>query len=262
MTAHNIPPKTIIITGASSGIGQELAKYYAQKGITLGLIGRNQTRLDQTATICREQGAHVITKIIDVRKREELITWMKTIDDQYPVDLLIANAGISAGTGNNTTSESPEQIHAIFDINLYGVLNTIEALQARMIERGHGQIALLGSLAGFKGWPGAPAYCASKAAVKTYGEALRGALRKTGVRVNVICPGFIKSAITDANDFPMPFLMNADKAAQIIAKGLHQNKGQIAFPIATKGIVWLSMVIPYRLSEFLLSFSPSKKHQS
>lgn len=262
MAAHNIIPKTIMITGASNGIGAALAKHYANHGVTLGLIGRNQSRLEQIAKTCREQGAAVTTAIIDVRDKDRLISWIKEQDDQSPVDLIIANAGISAGTGESTKGEHASQVREIFDVNLHGVLNTIEALQERMIERKHGQIAIVSSLAGFKGWPGAPAYCASKAAVKTYGEALRGALKKTGVQINVICPGFVKSSITDANDFPMPFLMDAEKAARIIAKGLYKNKGQIAFPIATKSIVWLSITIPYRISELLLLFTPSKKRKS
>ena len=164
------------------------------------------------------------------------------MDRETPVDLCIANAGISGGTGRR--GESEEQARRILAVNVDGVLNTIHPLIGPMTARGRGQLALVSSLAGFRGYPGAPAYCASKAAVRSYGESLRLDLRAAGIEVSVICPGFVKSRITDRNRFPMPFLMDADRAASIIKRGLERNRGRIAFPLPTYLMAWMVAVLP------------------
>lgn len=258
MAAYKLVSKVIVITGASSGIGQALAEHYAGAGIVLGLTGRNQARLDAVSLICQEKGAHVIASVLDVTDRQKMAQWLLALDDEYPIDLVIANAGISAGTGGVLVGEDPAQVRHVFDVNLNGVLNTVEPVQGRMLARGSGQIALMSSLAGYRGWPGAPAYCGSKAAVKVYGESLRGVLKKTGIHVNVVCPGFVKSRITACNEFPMPFLIEARVAAKIIAKGLKKDKGRIVFPLIPSFISWFFMVLPDALSQYILSFSPDK----
>jgi short-subunit dehydrogenase len=121
-----------------------------------------------------------------------------------------------------------------------------------------GQIAIISSLAGYRGWPTAPAYSASKGAVRFYGEALRGSLRNTGIEVNVICPGFVKSRMTDANDFHMPMIMSASNAAQIIAKGLEKNKGRISFPFLPHCIAWFVGILPDALAQKILAKAPAK----
>ena len=196
MAAHKLDPKVIVITGASSGIGQALAEGYANEGIVLGLTGRNQARLQSVVLTCQGKGAHVIWSVLDVTDRQGMAQWLGALDDEYPIDLVIANAGISAGTGGVLIGEDSAQVRHVFDVNLHGVLNTVEPVQERMIARGQGQIALMSSLAGYRGWPGAPAYCGSKAAVKIYGESLRGVLKKTGIRVNVVCPGLASVSIS------------------------------------------------------------------
>lgn len=256
---HSIKtPKSILITGASSGIGQALALHYAAPGVFLAMSGRNQDRLDDVATACREKGAEVTTEILCVTDRERMEAWIMRMDDWHPLDLVIANAGISGGTGKSGSSEKPEQVRQIFDINLYGVLNTISPILPRFEERRSGQIALISSLAGFRGMAGAPAYSTSKGAVRFYGEALRGALAESGVKVNVVCPGFVRSAITDQNDFPMPFFMEADKAAAIIAKGLGKNTGRIAFPLPTHLASWFISVLPDAVAQKILQSLPAK----
>ena len=184
--------------------------------------------------------------------------WLLGADDAQPIDLLIANAGISAGMGDSKTGEKVGQARRLFDTNVTGVFNTIEPILPRMTARKKGHVALMSSLAAFRGWPGAPAYCATKAAVKVYGEGLRGALADTGVNVHVICPGFVKSRMTDVNKFKMPFLMSAADAAEIIAAGVAANKGRVAFPMRGYALMWLCGALPDFVASALLKKMPSK----
>ncbi|WP_029014177.1 SDR family NAD(P)-dependent oxidoreductase [Niveispirillum irakense] len=249
-------PTHILITGASSGIGEALALDYAAPGIRLSLTGRDAVRLEAVAVACRAKGAVVATTIINVTDREGIAAWIRAQDGEQPVDILIANAGISAGTGGGVETE--EQARAIFATNLDGVLNSIHPLIPRMVERGRGQIALMSSLASFRGMAGAAAYCGSKGAVRIYGEALRGDLAPRGVGVSVICPGFVVSRMTAVNRFPMPFLMAADRAARIIRAGLERNRGRIAFPWPTYAVSWLLGVLPPGVVDMILARAPRK----
>lgn len=247
----------ILITGASSGIGAALARFYARTGVTLFLSGRNLARLKLVENDCRKAGANVYSDVLDVSDREVMDEYVTKCDGIMPLSLVIANAGISAGTGN--AGESPDQVRDILAINVAGVLNTIDPAIASMKGRGQGQIALMSSQASWRGLPSAPAYCASKAAVRVYGEGLRGALKSVGIKVNVICPGFVKSRITDANDFPMPFFMQADKAAKIIAKGLERNKGLIAFPWQMNALTSILKILPQGLLDKAANRIPKKR---
>jgi short-subunit dehydrogenase len=257
-----IIPKTILITGASSGIGAALAQGYARQGQTLYLSGRDGERLEQVGELCRAKGAIVECRTLCVGNQGAMRDWILACDAKTPLDLVIANAGISAGTGGGQKGEPPEQAEEIFKINLGGVLNTLHPIIPKMVERGHGQIAVMASLAALRGFPGAPAYSASKGAVRFYGEALRGSLAPKGVCVSVICPGFVESRITAQNDFPMPFLMPAEKAAQKIIRGLERNTGRIAFPAIMYCLAGFLSVLPDCLAQHLLKALPEKKAAS
>lgn len=250
-------PQHILITGASSGIGEALALFYAKEGTTLFLCGRDTERLGRVAEKCRAGKAEVYAEKLDVTDAAAMENWISRCDKVAALDLVIANAGISAGPGGKD-GETAEQTRRIFAVNVGGVLNTVLPAADKMRERKRGQIAVLSSLAGYRGLPSAPAYSGSKNAVRAWGEALRGSLKNKGVEVNVICPGFVISRITAKNKFPMPFLMSADKAARIIAAGLAKNKGRITFPPLLAFSVWLMSCLPAFVAEFLLTKLPEK----
>lgn len=249
-------PRSLVITGASSGIGAALALGYAEPGVCLALTGRDAARLAAVAERCRAAGAAVTADVVDATDRDGMAAWLRGVDDRAPVDLLIANAGISAGTGGGVESE--KQARRILSVNIDGVLNSVYPLLPRMRDRRRGQIALMASQASFRGFPGAPAYCASKAAVRVFGEALRGDLAGEGIGVSVICPGFVKSRITDANGFSMPFLMEADAAARVIRRGLARNAARVSFPWPVAAAVWLLALLPPGWTDGLLARAPKK----
>ena len=249
-------PRAILITGASSGIGEALALAYAAPGIFLALLGRDEIRLSAVAEACRKRGAEVSICAGDVTHGAGLAAFIETVDQQHPLDLVIANAGLSAGAGGN--SESAAQVRRVLSVNVDGVLNTVLPVLPRMAARGRGQIALMSSLAGFRGFPGSPTYCASKAMVRVWGEALRPELAPSGIEVSVICPGYVTTRMTAANTFPMPFLMSAERAAAIIRNGLARNKARIAFPWRLYALVRLIAALPPGLIDPLLARLPRK----
>jgi short-subunit dehydrogenase len=233
----------IVITGASSGIGEALALDYAAPGVALALSGRDATRLEAVATACRAKGATVDAGAIDVADRVKSAAWLTRFDDAHPVDLVIANAGISIDKDNSSLDDF-SIVRKTIDVNVGGVFNTVEPLVGRLMARGHGQIAIVSSLASFIGLPYSASYNASKACVRVWGESIRYVLKKNGVGVSVICPGFVVSRMTAEAPFPMPFLMTSARASRIIRRGLERNKARIAFPVVTKAAVWLGSVLP------------------
>ena len=241
--------QTILITGASSGIGKALALAYAGADTELGLLGRNAERLDNIAARCRERGAKVRTAVIDVRARAELKAWIEAFDREHPVDLVFANAGIMAGTTPGGEIERADDAAALIETNVGGVLNTVQPLLPPMMARGRGQIAIVGSLAGFIPLPDAPSYSASKSAVLSYGLSLRALLAPRGIRVSVICPGYIETPMTAREVGPHPFKMSAERAAKKIRRGLERDRAVIAFPLLLALATRLNAMLPDRLRQ-------------
>ena len=247
---------SLLLTGASSGLGAGLARAYARPGATLHLSGRDGARLEAVAASCRAKGAEVFAATLDVTDAASMAEWVAVSEARRPLDLVIANAGISAGTFGG--GESAAQVRAIFAVNVDGVVNTVVPAIEPMRGRGRGAIAIMSSLAGFRGFPGAPAYCASKAAVRVWGEGLRGELAAAGITVSVICPGFVATPMTAVNRFKMPFLMDADAAAAVIRRGLERGRGRIAFPWPMHAAARLAACLPSAVMDLLAERMPRK----
>ena len=252
--------RSALITGASGGIGRALALELAAPGVVLHLSGRDGGRLRASAEGCRARGAEVRARVLDVRDAAGMAAW---IGAAAPIGLVVANAGISAGTGD-ARAESAAQVRAVFGVNLDGVLNTVlPALdvlrtQAPGADGLRGRIGVVASIAAFVPAPGAPAYCASKAAVDTWTVAAAAAARPEGVLMTSICPGYVRTAMTARNRFPMPGLMDADRAARIMLRGLAAGRRRIVFPWWMGLAARLAGLLPPRLSGALLSIPPGK----
>lgn len=243
---------TILITGATGAIGGALAKHYAKAGTHLILQGRSSVALAEVAEDCKGQGAQVSTQRMDLRDIPLLQQWLAELGIDRPPDLVIANAGMNINNGVNNEGESWEAIEALLDLNIKSTFALVNALLPAMRQRGSGQIALVSSLAAFYGLPVTPSYCASKAAIKSYGEALRGWLAHEGIKVNVIMPGYVKSAMCDGMPGPKPFLWTPEKAARYIAKGLEKNRARITFPFPLNFGTWWLAVLPAAFSQWIL----------
>jgi len=242
------PPATILITGATGAIGCALAGYYAKPGVHLVLQGRNTETLAKIADTCKAQGAEVSTRAMDLRDIPALQQWLAEISATRLPDLVIANAGMNTNNGTGRKGEDWQDIEALLDLNVKSTIALVNGLVPAMRRRGRGQLALLSSLAAFYGLPVTPSYCASKAAIKAYGEAMRGWLARDGVHVNVVMPGYVKSDMCAAMPGPKPFLMTPERAARIIAEGLAKNRARISFPFPLNIGTWLLAVLPAALS--------------
>lgn len=259
MADRRYPWTAVLITGASSGIGRGLAEACAAPGVTLHLSGRDAARLEATVAACRARGATVEPRILDVRDAAGMAGW---IGGAGRLDLVVANAGVSAGTGGAT--EPADQARRIFDINVTGVLNTalpaidVMAAQASGADGVRGRIAVIASLAAFVTAPGAPAYCATKAAVQRWAEGMDATERHRGIRLHAVCPGYIRTPMTDRNDFPMPFLMDVEDAARRTLDGVRRNRIRIAYPWPTYAMARIIGALPLSWRNALLLNLPSK----
>ena len=250
--------KNILITGASSGLGEEFALQYATTNTTLYLCGRDLQRLNHVADICRKKGAIVMPQCLDVTDKNAMNDWITGICANAALDVVIANAGISGGFSNDNPSDIAKDA-TIFDVNIMGVLNTLIPSVSKMTTLRRGHIVIISSMAGIIPMPSAPAYSASKAAVRYYGEALRHKLAGYGVSVTVICPGFIKSRMTDANDFPMPFLMSTEKAVTHMRQCIEKGHSRVDFPWQISIPLKFLSLLPTALTSLFFAALPDKK---
>ncbi|HEV3204264.1 MAG TPA: SDR family NAD(P)-dependent oxidoreductase [Gemmataceae bacterium] len=232
-----------IVTGASSGIGWEVARELASQGAKVGLLSRRKEKLAELAEDIRQQGGTVAWAAADVGNREETTAGIQEIKNQLgPIDLLIANAGVGAPTLLNPMNVA--DVEKMVRVNLLGVVYGIAAVLPEMLQRRRGHLATVSSLAAYKGMPGESGYCCSKAAVNSFMEGLRIHLRDRGIAVTTICPGFIRTPMTAVNQFPMPWLMNADEAARRIVRALVRRRKVYNFPWQTTFLMKMTRWLP------------------
>ncbi|QLA21264.1 SDR family NAD(P)-dependent oxidoreductase [Desulfolutivibrio sulfoxidireducens] len=252
MNASPCAGRHVLITGATGGLGQALALEYAEQGSRLTLTGRDPDRLALVADRCREKGAQAHTAVLDMRDGPAVREWIRGVDDACPVDVVIANAGVSSSLGPNDVAEAIEDVRRLFAVNALGAVETVSALAERMRKRGHGRLVLISSLGGWCGMPSSPAYSASKAAARVYGDALRAWLSPYGVRVSVVSPGFVDSPMSRRYKGDKPFSRSPGAAARSIRRGVDRGRAVIAFPgILALGITLLNL-LPPRLGDAIL----------
>lgn len=227
-----LPFRAAVITGASSGLGAALAEAYAAPQTVLGLLGRDRLRLAETAAVCEARGAGVRLAAIDVADAAAMAAWLTEFDRDHPVELIIANAGTSAGPLPDAPSEGVATATRQVCVNLIGAINTVEPLLPALCRRGRGRVTIVASIAAFRGLPDSPAYCASKAGLRAYAEALRARLAPLGIDVTIACPGFFDSPMTDRFAGPTPFLVSAGEAARRVKRGIDRGRRRVTFPRA------------------------------
>ena len=234
--------RVAVITGASSGIGEELSRELSRQGWSVGLIARRDDRLAALAGEIRRGGGRAAVAVADVSDRAAVSAAFDGIGRELgPIELMIANAGI--GKPDYLNPFTVEDIEQMVRVNLLGVVYSISAVLPQMIQRRAGHIAAVSSAGAYKGMPGSAGYCASKAAVNTLLEGLRIQLREYGISVTTICPGFVRTPMTDVNKFRMPWLLEPDVAARRIVRALKRRKKVYNFPWQTallmKTLRWL-----------------------
>jgi short-subunit dehydrogenase len=247
-------PSTVLITGATGGMGAALARGYAQPGRTLILHGRNEARLASVTRECEMRGALVRGVTFDLRDADAAIAVLRSLSNQHVIDLTIINAAVSTATADGH-QESWDVARAVLAVNLDGAMATMEGVLPAMRLRGAGQIAIVSSLSAYFGLPITPTYCASKAALKTYGEAMRGWLAPEGIAVNVVLPGFVRTPMSDRFPRAKPWLMSPERAAKLMRCGLERNRARIAFPRGLAWGAWSLSVLPAALSQWIVCAS-------
>lgn len=234
--------RTVWVTGGSAGIGEALVRRLAAHGDKVIASARGQDKLDAL----KASHSHIHGYALDITDHSAVLSAVAEIEAEHgPIDLAILNAGTHKPV--DARDFKAQGLRDLLEVNLFGTANCLEALMPSMIERGSGQIAVVASVAGYRGLPTAAYYGASKGAAINMTEALRFDLQKAGVKLQLINPGFVKTPLTDKNDFEMPFLITAEKAADYIMDGLEKSGFEIAFPRRFVFILKLMRLLPYAL---------------
>lgn len=247
-----------MITGASSGIGEGLALSHAAPGVFLYLGGRDRERLDGVAARCRQRGAVVDIRQIDVTSRQEMTDWVQHAGGAR-LDIVYVCAGITGGMAapeqDKAAFESAAQVRRMLQVDLDGALNTILPSIDRMRSQSRdkkgfrGQICAIASVAGLVSYPGTPSYSAAKAALDRFMVATGAYTRRAGIYLTSVCCGFVDTPMVAGNTFPMPGLVSTEEAVRRIRLGVKRRKRRIIFP------VWLVLgsrfmdMLPIRLAE-------------
>ena len=234
----------ILLTGASSGIGEALAIALAKRGATLGLLARREQELSDLAKRCEDAGGTARVLVTDVTDAAAVAASAEKLRKEFGhIDILVANAGIG-GNNAETRSLRPEAVKKVIDINLMGAANSVAAVLPHMIERGSGHLVAISSLAGFRGLPKSAAYSASKAGMTAFFESVRLDVQHKGIDVTIIQPGFIKTPLTAGRENKMPFLMELGDAIPLFIKAIEKKKKFAAFPWQLATIVRAGKIFP------------------
>ena len=235
--------KIVVITGASSGIGEALARELFRRGCRLGLIARRGDRLDSIANELSAVDRRVATAVADVSVRGQLVDAIAQIKNELgPIDIMIANAGI--GPVEKVDPLQVDEIELMMRTNYLGTVYSVAAVLPEMLQRGSGQLVAISSLAAYKGLPGCWGYSASKAAINAFMEGLRLEVRDRGVRVTTICPGYVRTPLTEHNVGAMPGLMEPDAAARRIVRAMERCQPVLNFPWSTAVQVEVARWLP------------------
>jgi len=243
----------IVITGASRGLGAALAARFSAPGCDIGLIGRDAVALAEVAAICVAKGATTRVGVVDVRNGAAMATLLNAWDAVRPIDFAIANAGVTGGRQADGTMDGIDGARRLVETNLLGAMNLVEPLLPLMQARRRGRIGLISSLAALRGMPDHPAYCAAKAGVFTYGEALRAALRGDGVKVCLVLPGYFDTALdahwTGRKPMTMPLAAMADR----VTAALRAGRGRSFIPWRLGLLLRVLALLPSSLGDRLIA---------
>lgn len=242
--------RTILITGASSGIGAALARACAAPGVSLILWGRDEARLAQTAAAVRAQGAACATDAFDIRDSDAQLSRLKAAG---AIDLAIFNAGLGGSVPDDRAAEDPARALATADVNFVAPVVGASFVAGAMARRGQGRIVLIGSISESYPLPMAPTYAATKAGLRLFAEALGIRMKKYGVGVTLVSPGFIDTPMSQSLNAPRPFLISADRAARAILRGVAAGKRVIVVPWQFAVIRFVTGLLPRGLLRVLLS---------
>ena len=238
--------RTVWITGAGKGIGRAVALRFAREGATVAVSARTTDDLEQLTADAQGLPGRIVGFPLDVTDEAAVGRVLGEITQEMGLpELAILNAGTHAPTPAGELDSAT--VRRLIDINLMGTVHCLTALLPGFIARGSGRIAVVASVAGYSGLPSAAAYGATKAGLINMCEALKPELDRHGVGLSLINPGFVRTPLTDRNDFPMPFLMEADDAAARIVAGLRRGRFEIAFPTRFVLLLKLLRCLPYGL---------------
>jgi len=246
----------IVITGASSGLGEALALYYATNENRLVLIARREDRLRDVAMLCRDKGAEVEMIVADVNDFERMGEIGNYLGEQ-PMDRIILNAGVSVGHGGGVTPF--EDFERLFKTNFLSIHALLEPIIPKLMEQQSGEIVFISSLASLFTMPTSIAYSSSKRALNAYAEGLHYQLKPHGITVMTIMPGFIDSEMTQKNQFKMPFLMSTEKGIARIAHAIERKKVRYAFPFRFALMIKIVSLLPQSLRDKIVNFTNFKK---
>jgi short-subunit dehydrogenase len=257
-------PRKALVTGASSGIGAALAKKLAARGIEVWLAARRADALDKVIEEIEKAGGRAHKLVLDVAQLDATYERLTTLDKESGgMDLVVANAGIGGELASHNVAETPwEATRDLFQVNLLGATATLSPFIPRMLERGHGHLVGVSSIAADVPMPRGAAYGASKAGLTFWLESLDIELRSKGVAVTIVHPGFVKTPLTDQINEKLPFMLELDKAVSIMDRGIAKRSRMVRFPFLLGAIARFPKVLPKAVANPLILKSTAEKSKS